>query len=111
MTQAALGHAFLDKSEPKVGGTVKVPPTAVRIWFTDDTQADKSVIEVFDSAGNQVDKKDTHGDAHDKSLLVVTVSPLRPGIYQVRWHAMCIDSHKTEGDFHFTVKDERLPER
>jgi methionine-rich copper-binding protein CopC len=102
-SQAASAHAFLDKSEPAVGSTVKVAPTQVKIWFTDDTQPDQSEIKVFDSKGNQVDKKDTHADPADKSILLVSLPTLRPGTYKVTWHALCPSSHKTQGDFQFTI--------
>jgi len=38
-------------------------------------------------------------------LLVVPISrPLSPGRYSVRWHAVSVDTHRTEGAFQFTVK-------
>jgi hypothetical protein len=33
----------------------------------------------------------------------VALKPLKPGIYHVRWHALSIDTHRTEGAFAFTV--------
>jgi copper resistance protein C len=101
--QEAFAHAFLDKSDPKVGSTITVSPTEVKIWFTDDTQPDKSFIQVFDAADGQVDTKDTHADPKDKSVLVVSIPTLAPGTYKVHWHAVCSYSHRTQGNFQFTI--------
>jgi methionine-rich copper-binding protein CopC len=100
-------HAFLDTSIPKVGSTITIPPTEVTILFDDDIQPDKSNIQVFDAAGKQLDKKDSHpgSDADDKTTLIVSLpAALAPGTYKVTWHATCVDNHKTEGSFQFTIK-------
>jgi methionine-rich copper-binding protein CopC len=34
----------------------------------------------------------------------VPLKALRPGTYRVSWHAVSIDTHRTEGAFTFTVK-------
>jgi len=108
LAQEALGHAFLDKSSPAVGSTVKSAPTEVRITFTEDVQADKSDIQVADSSGKEIDKKDVHLDsnAKDKATLIVSLPALSAGTYKVSWHATCVFGHKTEGNFEFTVKGE-----
>jgi hypothetical protein len=31
------------------------------------------------------------------------VKPLMPGVYQVHWHVISVDTHRTEGNFSFTV--------
>jgi methionine-rich copper-binding protein CopC len=101
--RAAFAHAFLDKAEPKVGGTVAASPVEVKIWFTDETQPEKCGIEVFDDSGKEIDKKDTHAEAKDMAVLVVTVPSLSAGTYTVKWHAVCQYGHKTSGDFVFKV--------
>jgi methionine-rich copper-binding protein CopC len=42
-------------------------------------------------------------DPSDNSLLRLSVRPLRPGTYRVKWRVLSIDSHVTEGDFTFNV--------
>jgi hypothetical protein len=34
----------------------------------------------------------------------VSLKKLPPGTYKVRWHAVSVDTHATDGDFSFTVK-------
>jgi methionine-rich copper-binding protein CopC len=39
---------------------------------------------------------------HDKQLVLV-VPPLAPGRYRVSWHVVSVDTHRTEGEYTFTV--------
>jgi methionine-rich copper-binding protein CopC len=100
----AWAHAFLDRAEPKVGSTVTNAPTETKIWFTQELEPAFSTIEVSDAQGNEVDKKDTHLDSKDKSLLIVSLPPLPPGTYTVAWHVVSVDTHKTQGHFQFILK-------
>ena len=99
---AAWAHAFLDRAVPAVGATVAAPKE-VAIWFTEQIEPAFSAIEVTDAAGNRVDPGGTHRDAANPSLLHVAVGPLKPGSYKVRWHVVSVDTHRTSGDFSFTV--------
>jgi copper resistance protein C len=96
-------HAFLDHSDPPVGGKVHSAPTAVRLWFTEAIEPAFSSIQVFDATGKQVDKKDTHLDRSNHSLLEVSLPRLRPGNYKVVWRVMSADTHVTNGDFKFKI--------
>jgi copper resistance protein C len=100
----ALAHAFLDHAEPKVGATMDASPTEVKIWFTQNVEPAFSSIQVQDAQGKQWDKNDTHLDDKDKSLLVVSVPTLPPGVYTVTWRVVSVDTHRTQGHFEFTVK-------
>jgi methionine-rich copper-binding protein CopC len=43
-------------------------------------------------------------DPSNKSELIVKLKPLSAGTYTVKWHALSVDTHTTEGDFTFQVK-------
>jgi copper resistance protein C len=100
----ARAHAFLDHAEPKVGSTVTNSPTAVKIWFTQNLEPAFSILEVRDAQGQEVDKKNAHLDDKDKSLFLVSLPQLPAGTYTVIWHAVSVDTHKTQGRFEFTIK-------
>jgi methionine-rich copper-binding protein CopC len=100
----ALAHAALDHAEPKVGSDVARAPTEVRLRFTQAIEPAFSMIEVKDKDGKEVDKKDTHLDPQDKQTLIVSLESLPPGAYTVSWHVVSVDTHRTHGDFKFTVK-------
>lgn len=99
----ASAHAFVDHAEPKVGSEGPAP-TEIKIWFTQQPEAAFSKIQVFDAGGAQVDKDDTHADADDKKLLIVSLPALPAGTYKVVWKVLSVDTHRTTGDFKFTVR-------
>lgn len=102
LAAAASAHAFLDHADPAVGASVAAPKQ-VSIWFTEQVEPAFSAIEVTDAAGNRVDQGGTHRDPANPALLRVAVGPLKPGRYKVRWHVVSVDTHRTSGDFSFTV--------
>ena len=99
----AQAHAFLEHADPPVGGKVNSSPTEVRIWFTEGVEPAFSTIQVFDVAGRELDKKDTHRDPSNPSLLQVSLPSLGPGTYKVVWHVVSVDTHVTKGDFKFQI--------
>jgi copper resistance protein C len=103
-SRVAWGHAFPEHSEPKVGATVAVAPSRVRIWFDGALEPVFSSMQVQDAGGRRVDKGDGHVDAADATLLEASLMPLPPGTYRVIWGVVARDGHRTEGDFRFTVQ-------
>jgi methionine-rich copper-binding protein CopC len=99
----AWGHAFLERAEPRVGSTVKSPPSQVRAWFTQDLEPAFSTLEVVNQAGERVDRGPARVDATSPALLKVQLKPLGPGTYRVKWRVLSVDTHVTEGDFTFRV--------
>jgi methionine-rich copper-binding protein CopC len=100
----AWAHAFLAHADPKVGSTVTNSPAQIKIWFTQSLEPVFSSVEVQDAKGKQVDKKDMHLDDKDKSLMIISMPPLPDGTYTVTWHAVSVDTHRTQGHFQFAVK-------
>jgi len=98
----AFPHAFPLRADPRVGSTVAAAPAKVTIWFDSEIEEAFSKIEVYDAAERRVDQNDPRVDA-SRTALEVDLSPLPPGKYQVRWTALSIDTHVTEGRFTFTV--------
>jgi methionine-rich copper-binding protein CopC len=102
---AAWGHAFLERAEPRVGSTVKSPPSQVRAWFTQSLEPAFSTLEVVNERGERVDQGPAKADAANPAMLQVPLKPLRPGTYRVKWRVLSVDTHVTEGDFTFRVAD------
>ena len=99
----AEAHAFPDHADPAVGGTVHGSPAVVKIWFDQEFNPTSSTIQVMDANGHEVDRHDARIDAHDPTLLVVSVPKLSAGAYRVVWHAVCLYGHATHGSFTFEV--------
>jgi copper resistance protein C len=101
---AALAHAFLDHALPAVGATVAQAPTEITMWFTQALELAFTGCEVTNAAGQRVDTGQVTIDPKDPQELHVPLRPpLPPGDYKVSWHALSVDTHRTTGDFNFTV--------
>jgi copper resistance protein C len=100
----AAGHAFPERSEPRVGATLSTAPEQVRIWFDGELEPRFSQVHVLDGSGRAVDRGDPRVDPQNRRLLHVTLPPLAAGRYTVRWSVLAIDGHRTEGDYAFTVR-------
>jgi methionine-rich copper-binding protein CopC len=98
---AAWAHAMLEHASPGAGAELAAAPRAVTLAYSQQLEPAFCAVAVTDSAGRDV----TAGavDAHD-STMAVPLKALRPGTYRVSWHAVSIDTHRTEGAFTFTVK-------
>jgi len=97
---AAQAHAFLDHASPLVGSTVAAAPHEVGLWFTQNLEPAFSSVEVTDGSGARVDA----GKAQiGGNTMRIGLKALGPGSYRVRWHALSVDTHTTEGSFTFHV--------
>ena len=99
----ASGHAFLDRAEPRVGSTVKIAPTQVRVWFTEQLEAAFSTLEVLNERGERVDDGPPQTAESNPDMLQVHLKPIGPGTYRVKWRVLSVDTHVTEGAFTFRV--------
>src|SRR6201982_449886 len=97
---AAHAHAMLDHANPSVGSPVASAPHEVALTFTQNLESAVSSVQVTDANGARVDQ----GKAQiSGNSILVGLKSLSPGTYRVRWQALSVDTHKTEGSFTFTV--------
>ena len=99
----ALAHAFLDHASPAVGSSVPTAPADVTMWFTQQLEPTFTTATVTDKSGNNVDSGPAAVDAQNPTELQVPLKPLPAGTYTVTWHALSVDTHRTQGHFEFTV--------
>jgi len=100
---AAEAHAFLDHASPPVGSTVSGPLPEITLWFTEEVEPVFSGVTVTNTAGDRVDGGKVVLDPRNAQELHVALKSLAPGEYEVHWHVVATDTHRTEGNFHFTV--------
>jgi methionine-rich copper-binding protein CopC len=101
---AACAHAQLEHAEPRVGSHVAASPSQIRLWFSEGVEAHFSAIAIAAADGRPIVEGAAVADAKDREQLVLPLTrPLAAGAYHVRWHVVSVDSHKTQGDFIFTV--------
>jgi methionine-rich copper-binding protein CopC len=101
---AVRAHAFLDHSDPAVGSTVPTSPPEMHLWFTQELEPAFSWVTVSDKSGASVNDGPAAVDPGNKQEMDVKLKALEPGTYTVKWHALSVDTHTTQGDFTFQVK-------
>jgi hypothetical protein len=100
LTGAAFAHAMLEKAQPAAGAVVHGAPTTLRLDFSEPPDPALSDVTVTDSGGRAVM---SGAPAISHSAMSVGLKSLRPGQYRVSWHAVSVDTHRTEGAYTFTV--------
>ena len=100
----AFAHAQLEKATPAVGGTV-ASASEIRLEFSEGVEPRFSGVTLTSPAGANVSLGQPKVEGGDGRVLIVPItSALTAGAYTVRWHAVSVDTHHTQGTFKFTVK-------
>ncbi len=99
----ALAHAMLESAVPPVGGTVSAP-SEIRISFSEGIEPKFSGVALSGPGGAVPVGKASIAAGDNKVMVVRIGKKLAPGTYTVKWHAVSVDTHHTQGDFDFTVK-------
>ncbi|HVO93729.1 MAG TPA: copper homeostasis periplasmic binding protein CopC [Terriglobales bacterium] len=102
LASRAQAHAHLDHASPAVGSTVAAPKS-VTLWFTESLEPAFSTIEVRDAKGAAMQAGKATVDPGNHAELHVPLKSLPPGTYKVIWRVLSVDTHRTQGDFTFTV--------
>ncbi|WP_442797968.1 copper homeostasis periplasmic binding protein CopC [Pantoea vagans] len=101
----AAAHAHLQSSAPAAKAQVTTSPDALTLNFSEDIEAAFSGVTLLDSAQKPVETAKARVEADQKKRLIVGLSqPLKAGSYQVNWHVLSVDGHKTAGSYRFSVK-------
>jgi len=100
----ALAHAFLDHAVPAVGATVTVAPKQVQMFFTQELEPAFTGASLTAASGQPIATGAATIDPQNKQELVLNLPALAPGTYKVSWHAVSVDTHRTEGSFSFEVQ-------
>ena len=100
----AFAHAQLQKAAPAVGATITVSPTEIRLKFSEGVEPRFSGIALATEGGAAEPLGKASVDPADDSTFSAPIPQrLKPGVYRVTWHAVSVDTHKTQGSFTFTV--------
>jgi methionine-rich copper-binding protein CopC len=101
---AAVAHAFLDHSVPTVGGTVVTAPAELQLFFTQDLEPAFSGVTIATGDGQAIATGAASVDAQNRAEMVLKLPRLTAGHYPVSWHAVSVDTHRTEGTFSFDIQ-------
>ncbi len=105
LSQQALAHAHLKTQTPAASSTVSAAPDKLTLEFTEGVEPAFSGVELAlaDNTAVATGKPQIDGAANTR-LIVPLAAPLAAGRYQVKWHVVSVDGHKTHGAYVFTVK-------
>jgi methionine-rich copper-binding protein CopC len=99
----AFGHAHLVSSVPAPDSTVAPGLDALHLHFSERVEPKFTGLVLEDSAGRVIPTGATASDADPATITVPVSARLSAGRYQVAWHALAVDGHKTSGSFGFIV--------
>ncbi len=96
----AAAHAFLEKATPPAGANLRMAPAKIELRFSEALEPAFSGVTVTNAAGRDMSAGPTVATGTELS---VPLGVLKPGRYSVRWHAVSVDTHRTDGGYDFTV--------
>jgi hypothetical protein len=104
LASQASAHARLAASDPAANATVAAP-RHITLHFTE------ALNPTFSGAGmtmpqmaNMAEPAKVTFSADKLSMVVTPNAPLSAGAHKVSWRAVTADTHRTHGDFVFTVR-------
>ena len=99
-SSVAHAHASLSHASPSGGSALSAAPQEVTLTFTDTLEPAFSKLAVTDANGVEVSQGNEQVNGN---VMRVRLKPLSAGIYKVNWRAVSTDTHRTEGNFTFSV--------
>lgn len=102
---AALAHAHLKSQYPAANANVEASPQALTLTFSEDIEPAFSGVEIVGSGQKAMPTAEVERAPQQHNQLIVPLEkPLSSGSYQVNWHVLSVDGHKTKGSYTFSVK-------
>ncbi len=104
ISPTVLAHAHLKQQSPAADSVVSAPQS-LTLNFSEGIEPGFSGVVVTDAHKQVVKTGAVTRDEKNKAQLIVPLAQtLATGIYQVDWHVVSVDGHKTKGSYHFSVK-------
>lgn len=101
---SAARHLKLLKSEPAANATLLVPPTTIRLWFSQRPELAVTRVTVRGATGaERVLAPLSRGEAGDAPITGEVGIALAPGAYTIAWRTMARDGHVLSGTVPFRV--------
>jgi methionine-rich copper-binding protein CopC len=100
----ATAHAVLVRSSPAASSVLKQAPKEIRLSFNENVEPRFSSITLNRGDGGKVETGSVTADPRKRTDLVLPLSELQPGKYQVQWQMMSTDTHRINGSFAFEIR-------
>jgi len=105
LSASAFAHPHLRAGNPPVNGEVSGAVKELRLTFSETVSPKVSGIKITDRKGTIIPTGLARQDSKNSKQLVVPLkTALKPGKYQLSWHAVGTDMHPIKGGYAFTVK-------
>lgn len=99
---SAFAHAHLKSELPAADATVSAPKE-LHLVFSEGVEAQFTQVKVSNGTAAVAIKSIVTAPGDKKTLIVTPEKPLTAGTYKVEWHAVSVDTHKSDGAYGFTV--------
>ncbi|MFI8415667.1 CopC domain-containing protein YobA [Serratia sp. NPDC078593] len=104
-SQQALAHAHLKMQTPAADTIVSPAPQALTLSFSEGIEPNFSGVKITGPENSVIKTGKLQIDAANNTQINVPIEgQLAAGKYQVSWHVVSVDGHKTKGNYTFTVK-------
>lgn len=101
-----LAHAELVSSTPADGAELSVPPTELRLVFSERPALDSLSVRLFDRRGTEIGLGAPTIGPLETTVVIPIPSVLRPGPYTVVWSVVSTeDAHPEASEFVFGVRE------
>ncbi|MFJ7885123.1 copper homeostasis periplasmic binding protein CopC [Pseudomonas sp. NPDC096917] len=101
---AAFAHAHLKEATPAADSST-ADVKEVRLKFSEGVEQAFTQVAISHD-GAPVALSSVKTEPSDKKVLIVTPQqPLPAGQYEVKWNAVSVDTHKSAGQYRFTVSN------
>ena len=99
---STFAHAHLKSELPAADATVSAPKE-LHLVFSEGVEAQFTQVKVSNGTAAVAIKSIVTAPGDKKTLIVTPEKPLTAGTYKVEWHAVSVDTHKSDGAYGFTV--------
>lgn len=97
-----FAHAHLKSATPAADATVSAP-AELSLVFTEGVEQSFTKVDLTRNGDPVLVKTIATQGADKKTLIVTPAAPLAPGDYTVKWHAVSVDTHNSDGSYSFKV--------
>jgi methionine-rich copper-binding protein CopC len=101
-TTSAWAHAHLQTASPAANSVVSTP-ASLSLSFSEALDVKFSGVKLSNAEKQDITLGDAALSNGGKTLVVKPAQPLPAGSYQLEWHVLSVDGHKTKGSYHFSV--------
>lgn len=103
-SQQALAHAHLKVQIPAANTSVSSAPKVLTLSFSEGIEPNFSGVKVTGPNNAVVETGKLNLEPNNNAQINVPIeTELTAGKYNVSWHVVSVDGHKTKGQYSFTV--------